>query len=406
MRGHNYSYQCFFVDRFNWLRYGFIDLNAAVLGWREKGAQGPVPEIGPQRKVALEGVPGGSSEQAVEKAVRNAAENATDFSWLNKGDRVLVKPACNSAQKYPATTSPAGIRAMVKLLKDKGAGKVMVSDMAGIEHVRLTPDTLCGSTRECMKKNGMAQAAESAGAELFFPEESGWDAFFEDGPVSGSHWKNGIYLPKILKEIEHVVLMPRLSRHPLGGATLGLKAAVGYIRFDSRLEYHRDASSFFEKHTEINSTPSLQDRLRLTLSVATKAQTTFGPDEGFALEPELGLVFGSESIVAHDLIAMAWLNHCRESTPESEKTGMRDPYSTNTSVISILNGGLVFLLGGIAEAIKTETLKKFDTDNIYNDPTLHRAFEIWGGAPSIELTDGYGTVPEDIKKDLQKRIVL
>ena len=238
------------------------------------------------------------------------------------------------------------------------------------------------------------------------PEESGWDAFFEDGPVSGSHWKNGIFVPKILKEVDHIVLMPRVSRHPLAGVTLGLKCAVGYIRFDSRLEYHRDAKTYYEKHTEINSVPSLQNKLRLSLSVATKVQTTFGPDEGYAAEPETGLVFASDSIVAHDMVSLAWLNENREATPELEKRGFRDPYATNSRVVSTLNGGVVFLLGGIEQALQTEKLQKYDLDSIWYDPTLHRAFEIWGGAPKIQLEDAYGSVPEQLKNNLTKRIVL
>ena len=81
--------------------------------------------------------------------------------------------------------------AIVELLKEKGAGRVIVSDMSGIEHVKLTPDKLKGSTRALMHASGIAQAAMDAGAELHFPEEAGWDAFFEDYPVDDTFWKAG-----------------------------------------------------------------------------------------------------------------------------------------------------------------------------------------------------------------------
>jgi uncharacterized protein (DUF362 family) len=51
-------------------------------------------------------------------------------------------------------------------------------------------------------------------------------------------------LPQVLKEADHVVLMPRCARHLLASSTLGLKAAVGWWRHDSRLEYHGKAGSF------------------------------------------------------------------------------------------------------------------------------------------------------------------
>lgn len=93
------------------------------------------------------------------RAVQETARAATDFGWLASGDSVLIKPALNSGNPYPATTSPEGIRAMVELLREKGAGRVIVSDMSGIEHVKLTPERLKGSIREFMHASGMAQAA-------------------------------------------------------------------------------------------------------------------------------------------------------------------------------------------------------------------------------------------------------
>ncbi len=137
-------------------------------------------------KVFLAGIKKGSSEQLIGEAVRASVEAVTDFSWLSKGDSVFIKPALNSGHPYPSTTSPQGIAAMVKLLKDRGAGRVVLGDMSGIEHVKLSPGGVSGSTRMLMEKCGMAKAALEAGAELHFFEEAGWDAFYEDLPSSGS----------------------------------------------------------------------------------------------------------------------------------------------------------------------------------------------------------------------------
>ena len=60
-------------------------------------------------KVFLAGVKKGSSEKLIGEAVRASVEAATDFSWLSKGDSVFIKPALNSGNNYPATTSPVGI---------------------------------------------------------------------------------------------------------------------------------------------------------------------------------------------------------------------------------------------------------------------------------------------------------
>ena len=87
-------------------------------------------------KVFLAGVRKGSSEKLVREAVRASAEAATDFSWLSKGDSVFIKPALNSGNNYPATTSQVGIKAIVELLRDRGAGRIVLGDMSGVEHLK------------------------------------------------------------------------------------------------------------------------------------------------------------------------------------------------------------------------------------------------------------------------------
>ena len=342
---------------------------------------------GPSYGVSLAGVKNGSGEEEIAKAVREAATAATDFSWLSRGDRVMIKPVLNSGNPYPATTSPAGLAAMIKLLKDKGAGEVLVTDMSGIEHVKLSPDKLKGSSRELMHQSGMAKAAISAGATLYFPEEEGWDAFFEDAVSPGKSWTGGVMMPKKIRDMDHVGLMPRCSRHLLAGVTLGMKAAVGWWRTDTRLEYHKDAATFHKKTAEANWCDSLVEKQRLALTVADKIQTTFGPDQGHSMEPEVGLVFASESITAHDMVSLSWFMAAREMTPEKEKSGIaKDPYQ-NASLVKAGNRGVVMMLGGARDAVKAETLERYDIDSVADDKVLARAYEIEGGMPEVELME-------------------
>jgi Domain of unknown function (DUF362) len=93
---------------------------------------------------------------------------------------------------------------------------------------------------------------------------------------------------------------PSAAEHqqPNRGATLGFKIMVGLLREDSRMEFHAngpynnviknaakgstlspkddESGTFFEKIVEISG--AIKDKLRLTMVVATEAQTTFGPD--------------------------------------------------------------------------------------------------------------------------------
>jgi len=174
---------------------GFSAMAACPSQCRADASQAPgeggLPAFGEPTRVVLGGVGRGASDQTIVSVMRAVAEAVTDFSWLTKGDAVFLKPVLNSGNPYPATTSPTALAAMVEILKERGARRVIVGDMAGILHVKLSPDGVSGSSRRLMEASGMARAVLEAGAELHFFEEAGWDAFYEDTPAAGSHWKRG-----------------------------------------------------------------------------------------------------------------------------------------------------------------------------------------------------------------------
>ena len=371
---------------------------AAMPSGLVRATEKPMASV-PETKVSMAGVSRRANEAELITAIRQAAEAATDFSWLSRGDSILIKPVVNSGNTYPATTNPIGMKAVIGLLKEKGAKQIIVSDMSGIEHVKLLPDKLRGSTRDLMKSCGLAQTVVEAGGELYFPEEEGWQSFFEDGPASGSNWKSGIMMPKIIREVDHVVLLPRCSRHALAGATLGMKAAVGYWRTDSRLEYHHDAATFHEKTAEANTVTSLKEKQRLTLTVANKIQATFGPDKGYVVVPDIGLIFASESLVAHDMISLAWLLDSRLKVPAEQQKMYRDPYKSQF-IVNLANRWVVNLLGGMVQATGAEKLLRNDLAAIWDDRVLKRAFELFGGVPRLRFIEANSGVPTELRRRL------
>ncbi len=376
------------------------------VGASQTRGMGKPPPSGSQSRVFLAGINRGTSEEAMKSAVCAAAQAATDFSWLSKGDAVFIKPALNSGNPYPATTSPIAIGAMVELLREKGARRVIVGDMSGIEHVKLSPKSLTGSSRHLMESSGMARAVQGAGGEIHFFEEAGWGAFYEDAPSGGSHWKSGLMMPNILREVEHIILMPRCGRHVLAGSTLGLKAAVGYWRTDTRLEYHRDASTFQEKTAEGNTVETLRKKQRLVLSAADKILTTFGPDKGYVFQPETGLVIASESVAAHDMVSLAWLLQNRRNIPSSEKDWLNDPYNSPLIVNSANKYYVVRKLGGWGPAFESEKLTRNDINTIWDDRVLNRAYQVFGGMPKVILQAANNAVPEDLRNRISEMVTL
>jgi uncharacterized protein (DUF362 family) len=255
-----------------------------------------------------------------------------------------------------------------------------------------------------MHESGMARAAEAAGAEIHFFEEAGWNAFYEDHPVNGGHWKGPIMMPAILKEMDHIILMPRCARHALAGSTLGLKAAVGWWRNDTRLEYHYHASDFHEKTAEGNAVSTLLDKQRLVISAADKILTTFGPDQGHVTQPDTGLVLASRSVVAHDMVSLAWLLDHRRNLPESEKGMFSDPY-TSQMAVSLINTMVVKLLDGWGKAFGSQRLVRKDINAISDDRILNHAYRIFGGRPKVNLYEANDGVPDEIRKRLMNGLI-
>lgn len=366
------------------------------------GLAKPLPNfIDSRESVSIVALPQGATPEQTIAAIRRVAEAATDFSWLSRGDVVFLKPASNSPHQYPATTSPLAVLAMARLLREKGAGRVIVGDKPGVEWVYQDKSRQRGSSRAILRKNGLHQAALESGAEVHYFDEAGYDAYFAERPAHKSHWRGELWFPNILREVDHIVLLPRVSRHTLAGTTFGLKAAVGWLRDDSRLELHRDASSFLEKAVEINDAPVLRQKLRLVLSLATKVQTTFGPDRGYTVEPDPGLVFASESLLAHDMVALGWLLWNREhGTPAAHLVWFRDPYRAYPGA---LNRAFVGYTWGFKELLASETYDRVPVHSVRTDPQLSHAAFRKGGVPHIELEDVSNLLPESIRNYLLEK---
>jgi len=195
--------------------------------------------------------------------------------------------------------------------------------------------------------------------------------------------------------------MPRCSRHVLAGSTLGLKAAVGYWRTDTRLEYHRDAGTFQEKTAEGNTVETLLRKQRLVLSAADRTLISFGPDEGRVFTPASGLVMVSTSVTAHDIVSLACL---LDSGKQTTLSGKEEFLNTSRLVARIGNHWVVNKLGGLGQAIVSEKLVKDDLRTIWDDRILARAFQIFGGVPLIELREANGSVDRAARSRLAESV--
>jgi uncharacterized protein (DUF362 family) len=341
----------------------------------------------------------------MDQAIRDATLAVDKLDWLKPGDTVFIKPVINSGKPYPSTTSPLAVGSMIRLLKEKGAGRIVVGDMSGVGHLDQRPEGCKGSTRKLAKSAGLFNAVLEAGGEWAFFEEAGWDSFYEEQPATGSHWQRGIMLPNVLQEVDHIVSMPRCSRHALLGNTLGIKSVVGYMRYDTRLEYHHAAKSIQEKTAEANTVPTLLQKQRLVVTAADKILATLGPDLGHVFTPQQGLVIASRSMIAHDLISLAWLIMHWRQAPWLNKQALTDP-SSNKFVTNMANRVVTGILGGWKWGISAQSIEHSHRPDIWRDRTLRRAFELMGGIPDIQLQPTEPSISPQLLAELASMVAL
>jgi len=106
------------------------------------------------------------------------------LNWLSKGDSVFLKVSSNSGNPHPSVTSPIAINIIVKILKNAGAGEIMIGDQAGVQHVRLTKTGRKSSTKEMLAKNGILNSVEITKSKLYCFDDFGWNSYYEPKELS------------------------------------------------------------------------------------------------------------------------------------------------------------------------------------------------------------------------------
>ena len=261
-------------------------------------------------------VPKGEHENSF-ALVKKMVEASTNFSWLSRGDRVLLKLAMNSGFEYPRTTDPWLLNSMIRILQDKGA-KVLVGDSAGCGYVRWTLSEKKGSSRALCEKAGLLKIIDQNGATSIFFEEKDYDSFLETSPTGAHHWKIPMRITSAVKETDHIIYLPRVSSHVLADFTGALKVGVGFLREDSRLAFHSAGANYAPMFEEINHVPEIESKFRLVVSSARAITSIFGPDLGPVVVPDHGLFFASTDLLASDVLGYALVKWAREFMTSAE----------------------------------------------------------------------------------------
>jgi len=163
-----------------------------------------------------------------QKKVDKAVERALKLAGIEipKNKKVLIKPNVVGVFKtssVPIITHPVVIEAVCKLLK-KNNCKIFIGDSSFI------------NTGIALKKLGIERIAKKYGKLVVFDKAKKIKIIDSKAKVLKS-----FYIPKIIKDVDVVINMPKLKTHQLTRATLGIKNLFGCIPGDMKRRLHRKA---------------------------------------------------------------------------------------------------------------------------------------------------------------------
>jgi uncharacterized protein (DUF362 family) len=202
-----------------------------------------------------------------------------------RGKTVLVKPNVVSDQPPPATTNPEVVRAVVRLFKAAGAGRVLVGDMSAIMTL---------PTARNMERTGIAAAAREAGADVINFDDAEW---IELKPP-GAWLTPSVHVAKPVYEADLLVNVPVVKTHRNATCSICLKNLVGVTHPRYR-PYRVNPAKWEEVVAELN----LAVHPTLNIVDATTIMVAGGPWEGPSERTNLILASGDR--IAADLTGLA-----------------------------------------------------------------------------------------------------
>lgn len=200
---------------------------------------------------------------------------------VEPGDTILVKANFNTDDAPPASSDPQFVKAVIELLYEHGAGKVVLGESSMISL----------STREVLHQTGMLQATQEAGAEVVIFDEGEWVTV-----KTGGRYLKRVALAKAGLEAEKIVYVCCLKTHRFADFTMSLKLAMGFVRRWDRVWMHLWRLS--EKLAELN----LAIAPDLIIVDGRRCFISGGPSGGELREPNLILASGDR--IAMDVEAL------------------------------------------------------------------------------------------------------
>jgi uncharacterized protein (DUF362 family) len=142
---------------------------------------------------------------------------------IEKGDEIWLKPNFNTGDTPPGSSDTGFVKAVIELLVEKGAGKVIVGESS----------MMSASTRKIFQETDMLRRAEEAGAEVVFFDEGKWVKV-----ETGGKCLRKVSLPEKALDAKKLIYVCCMKTHKWAKFTLSLKLAVGFMKPSERTLLH------------------------------------------------------------------------------------------------------------------------------------------------------------------------
>jgi len=225
------------------------------------------------------------------RALREALVALPPESWhRSPGATVLLKPnllSSHHAIEAAVNTHPEFVRAVAEIFLEQRC-KVLIGDSCG----SLSP----GSTAQAIRATGLDKVAAELGVELVDFDR----APSEDIPIPGGRVLKSLRLPKLLREVDLLVTLPKFKTHGLTLLTAAVKNQLGLVAGSGKKEVHQRAPHPREMSQAMVDLYSVV-RPGLAIMDAVAGMEGNGPAGGRARQA--GFVIASADGVALDAIA-------------------------------------------------------------------------------------------------------
>jgi uncharacterized protein (DUF362 family) len=199
-------------------------------------------------------------------------------SFVSKGDVVYVKPniSWDRVPEQAATTNPLIVEAVIRNAFEAGAKRVIVADNS------------CNDARRTYQRSGIKDAAEKAGAKVFFMEKRKFVKTNIGGEII-KEWD--VYREAI--EADKIINVPIVKHHGLCGVTLSMKNTMGLIGGRRELLHQKLSGSIVDLTAYFRPALNILDAVRVL--------TAHGPQGGSAKDvAQMNLVAASTDPVMID----------------------------------------------------------------------------------------------------------